>query len=102
VKIYIASPYSSQGDKLQNVRTAILAGEAVSALGHTPFIPVLNHFWDRLFPHDEKFWIDYDIKWLEVCDAVLRLDGESKGADIEVAVAEKLGIPVYYSFRGLG
>jgi len=101
VKVYVASPYSSQGDKLQNVRIAILAGEAVSSLGHTPFIPLLNHFWDKLFPHDEKFWLNYDIKWLEVCDAVLRLNGHSKGADIEVAVAERLNKKIFYSLEDL-
>ncbi len=32
---------------------------------------------------------------LEHCDAVLRLPGESRGADQDVAIAERRGIPVY-------
>jgi hypothetical protein len=30
------------------------------------------------------------------CDAVLRLPGESTGADRDVAIAAERGIPVYY------
>ena len=33
---------------------------------------------------------------LEHCDAVLRLSGESTGADNDVAIAERRGLPVYY------
>lgn len=100
MKIYVASPYSN-GNKIANVRRSIVIGEELSALGHTPFLPLLNHFWDKLFPHDEKFWLNYDIKWLEVCDALLRLDGESKGGDVEVAVAERLGLRVYYNLEDI-
>jgi hypothetical protein len=32
---------------------------------------------------------------LQHCDAVLRLPGESTGADQDVAIAEELGLPVY-------
>jgi hypothetical protein len=34
---------------------------------------------------------------LERCDAVLRLAGESRGADQDVVIALNRGIPVYYS-----
>jgi hypothetical protein len=33
---------------------------------------------------------------LEHCDAVLRLPGESSGADQDVAIAQERGLPVYY------
>lgn len=33
---------------------------------------------------------------LERCDAVLRLPGDSKGADQDVAIARDRGIPVYF------
>ena len=33
---------------------------------------------------------------LQHCDAVLRLPGESTGADQDVAIAERRGLPVYY------
>nr|WP_211244218.1 hypothetical protein [Actinospica robiniae] len=34
---------------------------------------------------------------LQHCDAVLRLPGESRGADQDVAIARERGIPVYTS-----
>lgn len=34
---------------------------------------------------------------LTKCDAVLRIEGGSKGADQDVAIAKKLGLKVYYS-----
>jgi hypothetical protein len=33
---------------------------------------------------------------IEHCDAILRLPGESKGADNDVRLAHERGIPVYY------
>ena len=33
---------------------------------------------------------------LQHCDAVLRLPGQSKGADNDVAIARERGIPVYF------
>jgi hypothetical protein len=96
MKIYIAGPYSI-GDVAINVHNAIVAGNAVANLGHTPFIPHLTHFWHLQISHEYEFWMKQDSEWLKVCDALLRLPGESSGADREVADAKKLGIPVYYS-----
>ena len=33
---------------------------------------------------------------LQHCDAVLRLEGESKGADQDVAIAQERGLPIYH------
>ncbi|MNL86140.1 hypothetical protein D3C87_2147270 [compost metagenome] len=33
---------------------------------------------------------------LALCEAVLRLPGDSKGADNDVRIARERGIPVYY------
>lgn len=36
---------------------------------------------------------------LERCDAVLRIDGESKGADEDVRIARERGLPVYFRLQ---
>ena len=36
---------------------------------------------------------------LQLCDAVLRLQGESKGADNDVKIALERGLPVYYQLE---
>jgi hypothetical protein len=98
IKIYIAGPYT-KGDVALNVRKAIFAADYVTAtLGHVAYCPHLTHFWHMLIPHENiQFWYDYDIEWLKVCDAILRLEGESHGADEEVRIAESLGMRVYRS-----
>lgn len=98
MKIYIAGPYT-KGDVAQNVRLAIFEADYVtSILGHVAFCPHLTHFWHLVIPHDDiNFWYKYDLEWLRCCDAILRLDGESHGADREVELAMELGLPVYKS-----
>ena len=38
---------------------------------------------------------------LQHCDAVLRLEGESTGADQDVAIAQERGLPVYRSVEDI-
>jgi hypothetical protein len=99
-KVYIAGPYS-QGDVAVNVRQALVAAEAVATMGAVPFIPHLSHFWHLVFPRPYAFWLEYDRQFLPDCQVLLRLPGESSGADHEVRVAETLGIPVVHSLDTL-
>lgn len=92
--IYVAGPYSV-GDPVLNTRMAIFAGEQLREMGFVPFIPHLTHLWHLVNPHDLEFWLEYDNEWLKKCDALLRLPGESYGADEEMKLALSLGIPVY-------
>lgn len=96
MRIYIAGPYT-QGDVAQNVKTAISEGDYLARFGHVVFIPHLTHFWHMVHAHEYEFWMNQDLAWLEVCDAVLRLPGESQGADREVEAAKAAGKPIYYS-----
>ena len=57
------------------------------------------YFWHFLNPKPYETWIKLDEEWVLRCDALLRLPGESKGADAEVAQAKKHRIPVYYSIE---
>ena len=52
-------------------------------------------------PEDYETWMKLDFIWVESCDALLRLPGESPGADREVKHAITLGIPVFYSMDEL-
>lgn len=96
MRIYVAGPYT-KGDVCVNVRTAIVTGNILRLMGHTPFVPHLTHFWHMVVPQEYDFWLKYDLEWLEVCDAILRIPGESSGADAEVNFARRLGLPVYFS-----
>jgi hypothetical protein len=99
--IYVAGPYT-KGDVAVNVQQNILAGNAVAKMGHIPFIPLLTHFWHMIEPHTYEFWMEQDRQWLRKCDAILRMPGESKGADEEVSfMTTMLSRPVYYSLEGI-
>ncbi len=98
MKIYIAGPYTL-GDQIINTRNVIFAAEKIIELGHIPFIPHLNLLWHLVSPHPPEFWYKFDLEWLKECDAILRLDGESKGSDNEVAFAKDLKLRVFYSIE---
>lgn len=99
-RVYVAGPYTKP-DPCINTRNAILAGDEVWAAGFVPFVPHLTHLWHTVSPKPYADWLAYDLEWLPTCDAVLRLPGESSGADGEVARATELGIPVFHSVAEL-
>lgn len=94
--VYIAGPYT-QGDVTANVYRALDVATLLLDAGMTPIVPHLSHWWDRLYPRDYQVWIDYDLRLLAKADILLRLPGESPGADGEVARAFELGIPVVHT-----
>lgn len=97
-RVFIAGPYTKP-DQAENTRLAILAGHRLIAAGHFPFIPHLFHFMHFIIPADYEVWTRQDFEWLEMCEALIRLPGESAGADAEVERAKQLCIPVYYSVQ---
>jgi len=98
--VYIASPYTI-GDQLKNTQRQIFVAEILASHGLFPFWPLSSHYWHELFPHGHEFWMHQDYYWIEQCDCLLRLDGESSGADREVIHAEERGIPVFYNIDEL-
>lgn len=100
IAIYIASPYTP-GDQAENVRRSLDVANWLWDNGFLPFCPLLSHFWHFLTPKPWGEWSTMMKMWVERCDAVLRLEGESDGADIEVEFALELGIPVFYDVNEL-
>ncbi len=48
-----------------------------------------------------EVWLEMDLEMVRRCDCVLRLPGESEGADGEVECARNVGLPVYYDIQEL-
>jgi len=107
--ILIAGPYrSGTGDDPEKMTGNLRALEAAALplfrAGHVPMIgewvalPLLrvagstgigDALWDEiLYPVADRL--------LTRCDAVLRLEGASSGADNDVRLARERGLPVYY------
>jgi len=100
VKVYIASPYTL-GDVAVNVKRQIDCADELRNYGFAPFAPLYSHFQHMAHPRPYSDWVKIDLEWVKVCDALLRLEGESKGADGEVDFARENNIPVFYSIDAL-
>lgn len=111
--VFIAGPYrSGTGDReaaiAANVRAMQDAAVQVAALGHVPLLgewvtlPLIEAaggrrgdlVWDRFFhPHAHAV--------LERCDLLLRIGGDSAGADRMVKAALARGLTVHHGLQGL-
>ena len=103
MRVYVAGPLSTGTyyEATKNIRHAIDVGEILLSEGYAPYVPHYSHFWNLFHRHTWEAWMKLDYEWLRVCDALLRLPGESKGADQEVKWAHTLGIPVCYTLEEL-
>ena len=100
MRIYVSGPYT-KGDQMMNIRNAILAADQLYSLGHIPYVPHLTGFWHMVTPRSWEEWLRIDRAFIPCCDALLRIPGESKGADIEMAYARALKIPVYFNLEDI-
>lgn len=99
-RVFISSPYTN-GNKDWNVLAQIVTANKLIDLGLSPFTPLLHHYLEVQKSRSSEVWLDLMIDWMLECDAVLRLPGESEGADEECRVAEENNIPVFYSLEEL-
>lgn len=98
--IYISSPYT-KGDQGVNVGAQINALHRIMDLGGCPIAPLIYHYAHITRPRTYEEWMAIDLELVRCADAVLRLPGESSGADREVELALRLGKPVYTSWDQL-
>lgn len=91
--VYISAPYSASPQEC--VSRVIDVANQLIINGYTPLVPHLYHFIDQVHGHDYDTWMTMCLNLVMVSDAVLRLSGESKGADRETELAKHMEIPVY-------
>ncbi|KXH84543.1 hypothetical protein [Chryseobacterium kwangjuense] len=112
--ILIAGPYRSgtNDDPIlirQNLDNLEAAALPIFRKGH---IPVIGEWFALPLIHlagstriGDEAWqeIQYPIahRILEKCDAVLRIDGASKGADEDVRIARERGLTIYYTIEDI-
>lgn len=99
-RVFISGPYTL-GDVAINVKNAMNVANDLINAGYAPFCAHLTHFLHINNQQPYEKWIEIDLVFLETCHALLRIPGESKGAEIEVMTAKRLGIPVFYSLNEL-
>lgn len=107
--ILIAGPYrSGTNDDPKLIRRNLENLEAMALpifrKGHVPMIgewvalPLLKLAGSQKPGDDIWDEIQYPVahRLLKKCDAVLRIPGESNGADLDVKIAKELGLLIYY------
>lgn len=112
--ILIAGPYRSGTDNdpkkiVQNLENLEAPALLIFRKGHVPIIgewvanPLIRlagskEVGDAIFTE-----IQYPVahRILAKCDAILRIDGSSKGADQDVEIAKELGLKIYYNINDI-
>lgn len=100
VRVYVSGPYT-KGDPCENTHNMIKAANQLLDAGIAPFVPLLSHFWHTVTPRPYEDWMRIDLAYIPLCDAILRIPGESSGAEREIAVAKECRIPVFYDIPAL-
>lgn len=99
--VYVAGPYTKP-DPVENTHKILVAAGYMNRSGLvTCYVPHLSLFWHFVMPEPYQHWLDYDLAILARSDALLRVAGESSGADAEVKFAVDHGIPVFYTNEAL-
>lgn len=96
IRVYIASPYT-KGDVAVNVKMQLDCAHELMDMGYAPFAPLYSHFQHMAHPRPYEDWIKLDLEWIKACHCILRLPGESSGADGEVKFAKEINMPVFHS-----
>lgn len=98
-RVYVAGPVHGSGTQAGNIANAIRAAEQLCRAGCIPFVPHLWFMWEVTLAfmgrNDQEHWMELDITWLRQCHALVRLEGDSPGADREEAFARECGIPIF-------
>lgn len=109
--IYIAAPYQGMDthdyQSYFSIHTNIARAHEVSItlarLGFGFFCPHTHSAHNEVIAPDipAAYWYELDLHFLDACDAVLVLPGESRGVQEELRYAERQGIPIYESIEAL-
>jgi len=112
--ILVAGPYRSGTnddpvlmqqnlDRLNSYALALFRAGHIPLIGEWLALPLLKAAGSRN-PGDALYQeISYPVahRLLTRCDAVLRIEGASTGADKDIKVAEGLGLPIYYKLEDI-
>lgn len=94
-RVYVAGPISL--DAFEGVHRGIAMGRRMYLDGLAPYIPHFDAYF--LLQDHEASWnayLEWDLEYVAIADALYRLEGKSKGADLEVAHARAMRVPIFF------
>lgn len=94
--VYIAGPLTKP-DPIRTSRHAIAVHLELLELKIPSICPHLSTFAHFHTPKDYEQWLWLDFEHIKRCDLLLRLIGDSPGADREVVFARELGLPIIFT-----
>ena len=108
-RVYIAGPYSANNvlTVFSNMQKGMRMATELMLKGYAVFCPWWDYHAFLQLRDNEEISLEviqkHSIMWLEVSDCILVLPNhhQSKGTLAEIARAEELNIPVYYSMEEL-
>src|SRR6185312_9906800 len=88
-------------EKLESVALPLFRMGHLPVIGEWLALPLLKLAGSKQIGDSVWDEIQYPVahRLLEKCDAVLRLEGASKGADNDVRIAKERGLKIYYSLE---
>jgi hypothetical protein len=103
--VYISGPMTGDGSAEAMTRNCLAAWAVHKRLAKRGFAPSCPHLSGLSPDYDEltrEEWVAIDLPWVAQADAILRLHGESDGADDEVLHAvNEAGLPVFSTVEQL-
>ncbi len=100
-RVFVCSPYTKPDPAININNSVKVFGKLLDDGKCIPINMLWTHFYHCIQPRSYEDWLAYCISFIPLCQAILRLPGESSGVDREVEIAKSLGIPVFDSIEDL-
>ncbi len=94
--IYLATPMT-KGEWVTNWDKCLIIADRLRIKGYAPYPPVVSWSWQQHTRYTPEEWLQYDFNLILVSDGVLRVNGDSAGADREMDFAVRHNINTYWS-----
>jgi len=112
IRVYVAGKYSDDNvlDVLNNIRKGISVSKDILLLGMAPFCPWLDYMYILLMSDCEvsalqkDVFYQYSLEWLRAAHVMFLLPertADSVGVQMEIAEAERRGIPIFTDIEEL-
>jgi hypothetical protein len=92
--VYVAGPMT--GNILGCVRESLPVFLELREMGAVPFMPQWSILPGMIEDIDYEVWLEHDFDIIRHCSAIVRLSGNSPGADRECKFATELGLRLFW------